>query len=180
MAGIREVDLPAIGRKFEIELRSGDRAAVVVHDNGRREIYVFSPDDPEQAISALVLDDEEARQVAAIVGGLSYTPKALETARIALDDVVLEWCRIEPGSPVIDHTIGALQVRQRTGATIFAIIDPDHKSVVNPGPDQRISSGCTVVAAGERQHIRNLQAMIAPPAVPTPPAPEPTPNDPAS
>jgi TrkA domain protein len=160
MPGIREIDLPAIGKKFEVETRSGDHAAIIVHDNGRREFYVFSGADREEVKAAVTLEDEEARHLAAILGGLSYAPKALETARLAVDDLVFEWCKIEPGSPLVGHTIGELQVRQRTGATIIAEIDIEHKSIANPGPSQTITQGSTLVVVGERQHIQSFRGLL--------------------
>jgi len=160
MSTIRESDLPGIGRKFQIEARSGDRLVIVIHDDGRRELYHFDPDDPDELRSLVTLNDTEARQVAGIIGGLNYTPKALESASISLDDLLIEWYKIEAHSQAIGKTIGKLQVRQTTGATIMAVIEKDGRQRVNPGPDQMLDEDMTLVVAGERQQVQAFKRLI--------------------
>jgi len=161
MSTIRESDLPGIGRKFQIEAQSGDKLIVVVHDDGRRELYHFDPNDPDELLSMVTLNDTEARQVAGIIGGLNYTPKALESMSITLEGLVIEWYKIELGSAAIGQTIGQLQVRQATGATIMAIIEKDGRKHINPGPDQTLAEDVTLVIAGERQQVQAFKRLFA-------------------
>jgi TrkA domain protein len=161
MSTIRESDLPGIGRKFQLEAQSGDRLVIVIHDDGRRELYHFDPNDPDELLSMVTLNDTEARQVAGIIGGLNYTPKALESVSITLEDLVIEWYRIEPSSHAIGLTIGHLQVRQTTGATIIAIIDKDGHKRINPGPEQTLAEDTTVVVTGERQQVQAFKRLLA-------------------
>lgn len=158
---IRECDLPGIGRKFQVDARSGDRLVVVVHDDGTRELHHFDPHDPEESLSVVTLDDAEARQVAGIIGGLGYRPRALETAEVSLDDLAIEWFKVEPGARAAGKSVGDLRVRQRTGATIIAVIETDHSKRLNPGPEQIIHEGATLVVAGERRAIPAVKRLIA-------------------
>lgn len=160
MSIIRESDLPGIGRKFQVEARSGDKLVIVVHDDGKRELYHFRQDDPDESISTVTLDDDEARQVAGIIGGMTYKPRALETVEVALDELTIDWHKVEPASRSIGKTIGELRVRQKTGATIMAVIERDHTKKINPGPDQVIHEGATLVVAGERHQVRALRQLI--------------------
>ena len=161
MSTIRESDLPGIGRKFQLEARSGDKLVIVVHDDGRRELYHFDANDPDELLSRVTLNDTEARQVAGIIGGLNYTPKALESVSITLEDLVIEWYRIAPGSHAIGQTIGQLQVRQTTGTNIIAIIEKDGRKRINPGPEQPLDEDTTVVVAGERQQVQAFKRLLA-------------------
>jgi TrkA domain protein len=161
MSTIREVDLPGIGRKFQIEAQSGDKLIIVIHDDGRRELYHFDPTNPDELLSMVTLNDTEARQVAGIIGGLNYTPKALEPMSITLEGLVIEWYKIEPGSRALGQTIGQLQVRPPTGATIMAIIEKDGRKLINPGPDQALGEDETLVIAGERQQVQAFKRLIA-------------------
>ena len=160
MARIRDIALPGIGHKFEIDSRRGDKLVVIVHDGGTREIYHFSPQDPDQSLLMATLDDEEARQLAGIIGGMSYSPKALESADLALQDLVIEWHRLEAGSTLIGKTIGELEVRRKTGVTIMAVVEKDRHKTINPGPEQRLQAETTLVVAGERQQVRAFKKLI--------------------
>jgi Putative regulatory, ligand-binding protein related to C-terminal domains of K+ channels len=159
MATIRESDLPGIGKKFQVDANSGDRLVIVIHDDGRRELYHFEDDDPEETISQVTLDDDEARQVASIIGGMQYKPKALESIQVSLDELVIEWAKVEPHFKSVDKTIAELQVRQRTGATILAFVEKGRQKI-NPGPDDRILADMTVVVAGERQQIKKFNELL--------------------
>jgi TrkA domain protein len=160
MPTISEVFLPGVGRKFQVETITGDRLVIVIHDDGTRELYHFTRKSPERAASVLRLSDGEARQIAGIVGGLTYVPRRLATAEMVLGELVLEWFAVERGAACIGKTIGELRVRKATGASIVSIIEADQTTQTNPGPETVLNGNATLVAAGDRASITSLKRLL--------------------
>lgn len=153
---IREIELPGIGKKFEIETRDQDKVVIVIHDDGRREIYHFDKDDLEECQSNITLTDAEARQIAAILGGMIYKPKALETIEVAFDNLIIEWFKVEHQAKAVNQTIGGLDIRKKYDVTVIAIVKKNHKKILNPGPEVVIEEGDTLVISGERTSLKKL------------------------
>ena len=160
MSTISETVLPGVGRKFQVETTSGDRLVIVIHDDGTRELYHFTRRNPDRPSSVLQLTDGEARQIAGIVGGLTYVPRSLPMAEVILEDLVLEWFTIEPGSACIGKTIHDLRVRTVTGASIVSIVEPDQTKRTNPEADTVLNEGATLIVAGDRRSINSLKRLL--------------------
>lgn len=160
MSSISESSLPGVGRKFQVEAASGDRLTIVIHDDGTRELYHFTREDPDRVVSVVTLSDSEARQVAGIIGGLTYVPKALPSTEIVLDDLVLEWFRVRAGAACIGKTIGDLHVRAATGASIISIIERDHLKRVNPESKTVLNEDATLILAGDRRAITAAKELL--------------------
>lgn len=158
MSNVKETELIGIGKKYQIETSYGDSVVIVIHDDGRRELYNYDENENESKC-VLTLNDDESRQVAGIIGGLSYKPKALETIEVALDDLIIEWYKVPDESNAIGKSIGQLEVRKMTGASIIAAIEKD-ETTINPGPDFVITAGVTLVVAGKRNHIKLLKQIL--------------------
>jgi len=131
-----------------------------IHDDGTRELYHFTRRNMERPSSVLRLTDGEARQIAGIIGGLTYVPRNLPMAEVVLEDLVLEWFRIEPGAACIGRTIRELQVRTRTGASIVSIIEPDQTKRTNPEAHTVLNAGATLIVDGERGTINALKRLL--------------------
>lgn len=160
MSTIKETALPGVGRKFQFETANGDRLVIVIHDDGIRELYHFTRKHPDRVASVVTLADSEARQIAGIIGGLTYVPKALPSAEIVLDDLLLEWYAIEPRSACIGKSIRDLQIRSATGASIVSIIEPDRVKRINPEADTILHEGATLILAGDRRTITALKKLL--------------------
>jgi TrkA domain protein len=59
----------------------------------------------------------------------------------------------------VNKTIAELQVRQRTGATILALVGK-HDQKINPGPEDKLLPEVTLVIAGERKQVKLLKELL--------------------
>ena len=160
MSMISEANLPGVGRKFQVETNSGDRLIIVIHDDGHRELYHYNRKNLDRAASVLTLTDGEARQIAGIIGGLTYVPKALPSTEVVLDDLVLEWFTIESDAISVGKTIADVQARTKSGASIVSIIEPNNEKRVNPLPSTLINEGATLIIAGDRTNLNKLKKIL--------------------
>ena len=152
---IRESELPGIGYKFQIVTKGNEKMVIVIHDDGRREMYHFDADHDE-SISSISLRDSEARQIAAILGGMVYRPQALDTIEMAFEGLSIEWFKVENHAPVVQKTIGSLHVRKTYNVTIIAILKKNMKKFFNPGPDSIIEAGDMLVLSGARHEVKRI------------------------
>ena len=153
---IHECDLPGIGRKFETVTANNDKIVVIIHDDGNREVYHYDDDNEEESISGVTFNDQEARQFAAIIGGMAYQPKSLESINLAIDDLIIEWHKVDTNSPIANKTIGEYDVRNNYNVTIIAIIKKETENLLAPGPDSRLDPGDTIILSGERKDVKRI------------------------
>src|ERR687893_37933 len=125
---IRETRLPGVGVKYTLPLDGGGRLTVILHNDGQREIYWFR------------LDDDEARQLGAVLGGAYERPKIVEDLEMALGDLLIEWIPVPDGSAAIGKSLAELAFRQKTGITIIAILR-EPEPVTGAQPHDRVETG---------------------------------------
>ena len=156
---VREHDLPGIGKKFALSTRHGDRMTVIIHHSGDREIYQFDKgsDYPSHAAR---LEDGEARQLGAILGGAYFQPTLARSMEIVMDQLSVEWFKVEPQSKLAGLTIRDSAIRTQTGASIIAIMR-GRKAIPNPQPEDRFEGGDTILVVGERNQVESLRKMLA-------------------
>ena len=153
MEEIFESELPGVGKKYTVRLEDAT-LTVILHEDGRREM-VYEPPEGEPVI--LTLSDELARKLALILAGAYFTPAPLEAIGSVLSGRVrLEWVRT--GSAA-GRTLGELDVRNRTGASVIAVARGD-RVVPNPGADFRLEQGDVLIAAGREEELRKLRELV--------------------
>jgi len=163
MLEVRETRLPGVGTKFTLRTGRGEKVSSVVHLDGMREIYHYtdSADEPH----VITLNDEEARQLGAIIGGVVYRPQLVKDLELALKDLVMEWVELPPTSPMVGLTVATCRIRSTTGSTIVAILR-ESGSLATPHPDEVLRANDTLVIIGRPETFEEINRLVAegPPA----------------
>jgi TrkA domain protein len=157
---MRQTRLPGVGTKFSFVTAHGHRAAVIQHLDGTRELYVFRRRSDEEPAAVLQLEDEEARQIGAVLGGAYERPKIVDDLEMVFGELAIEWVEVPAESPAIGRTLAECAFRARTGITIIAILrEPD--PIVGAQPNDRIESGDTLVAVGRLGQYPAFRRLLA-------------------
>lgn len=154
MSGIKECDLPGIGKKFTLELDSGDKLVVVIHLSGEREVFKFTKDSDEPS-SVTRLHDEEAHQIGAILTGTYFQPVMEDEQKLALINATMEWIKILEDSKLANKKIEELNIRKSTGVSITTIIRGE-TVIPNPRPSEIIKPHDTIIIIGNNEQIKNF------------------------
>jgi TrkA domain protein len=157
---VEETRLPGIGSKFTLRLDTGGRLTVILHNDGKRELYYFrhAADDEPQAV--ITLDDDEARRLGAVVGGAYERPKIVEDLEMALGELQIEWIAVPEDSPWIGHTLAEAGFRAKTGVTVIAILrEPEPVTGAQPG--DTIERGDTLVTVGKAGQYAEFRRLLS-------------------
>lgn len=154
MSEIKECDLPGIGKKFTLELDSGDKLVVVIHFSGEREVFKFIKNTDEPA-SVTTLTDEEARQIGAILSGTYFQPVIEEEQKLTMKNATMEWIKVVSDSILANKKIEELDIRKKTGVTITTIIRGE-TVIPNPPSSEILKPQDTVIIIGNNEQVKNF------------------------
>ena len=157
---LQETRLPGIGTKFTLRLSGGGRLAVILHNDGKRELYWFRHGADDEPRAVITLDDDEARQLGAVIGGAYERPKIVEDLEVALGELQIEWMPVPDSSPWIGKTLAECGFRAKVGITIIAILR-EPEPVSGARPDDVIQRGDTLVTVGKAGQYAAFRRMLA-------------------
>lgn len=151
---IERMALPGIGVSYAFTTTHGQRLGVISYLDGRRDLVLYDPEDPERVAVSTVLTANEVPRVAELlsaavtvdhVADVEGRPTGVAVARIP----------IRVGSPYDGQPIREL----RTVADVVAVIRSG-RVVAGPDPDFVIRHGDTVVAAGRHPAVAALGQVL--------------------
>lgn len=153
-----ETLLPGVGIRYELTTRAGVQLALVVRRDGSAQLCSYEPEDPDRAVIALDLDEDEAGALADLLGAprlaerfadLSREVPGLRSGRFAL----------RPDSPFAGRPLGATQARTRTGCSIVALVR-GAEVVTSPGPQEVLHGDDVLVVIGSAPGLEQLDALL--------------------
>lgn len=157
---VYETDVPGVGKKFEVEIGGDERLVVLLHHDGKRE--VFRKADPDSDAERLfTLNGRLAREVGAILQGAYFQPVETDEVEVPLGEAIIEWLDVDGDGELIGQTLGDANLRQRTGASVIAI-QRGSDTVPNPGPEETITDGDILVTLGTREELAELESLVEP------------------
>ena len=157
---LRETRLPGVGVKYSCRTAHGGRLSVILHNEGLRELYYFRHADDDEPQAVIQLEDDEARQIGAVIGGAYERPKIVEDLEMAFGELSIEWVPVPDSSPAIGKTLAECGFRERTGITIIAILR-EPEPVAGAQPSDVVQRGDTLVTVGKLGQYPAFRRLLA-------------------
>lgn len=157
---VYEADVPGVGRKFELPLDDDERLIVLIHHNGKRELFV-RPTEGADSERVASLTGSQARKLGTILEGSYFQPVELDEVQVPLGKAIIEWVEVGDDSPLVGKTLRESDARQQTGVSIIAI-QRGEETIANPGPEVEIRSEDILVALGTREEQAALTNLVEP------------------
>lgn len=156
-----QTDVPGVGRKFELELTGGASVVVVVHHDGRCELFRRESEDADGQ-KILDLTGDMANKLGSILEGAYFESVDVDELTVPLGDAIIEWVEIGDNSPLAGTTLAASNLRSETGATVIAV-QRGEETHPNPDPAFEFEAGDLLVSVGTREEQQDLQEFVAEP-----------------
>ncbi|WP_137286201.1 cation:proton antiporter regulatory subunit [Halorussus salinisoli] len=156
---VYETDVPGVGRKFEYELDGDDRLVLVIHHDGKREVFRRRSAEADSE-KLFELGDQQAREFGTLLEGAYFQPVDLERVQVPLGEEIIQWHDVESESRLAGRSLSESNVRRETGTSILAVQRGD-ETVANPPPEFELRDGDVVVALGTRAEHRTLTDLAS-------------------
>jgi voltage-gated potassium channel len=102
------------------------------------------------------------------IAAMTLQPHVAEFLDVVMHDGSLEFrleeVAVPPGSPLVGETLRNAHIRDRTGAMVLALRQPDGDFLTNPSPDEAIDAGHVLIAIGTREQLAALADAARPPS----------------
>lgn len=156
---VYETDLPGVGKRFELPVHDGSTVVVVVHNTGKRELFLKA-DAEADADRLLALGDEEARALGSVLEGIHFQQTPTDGSSTLIGgDTIIEWYTLGADSPLVGHTLAEFDLRERTGVTVIAVErGPD--AYPSPDPTFELEADDVIVTIGRSDEQAELEALL--------------------
>jgi TrkA domain protein len=156
---IEKIDLPGIGVRHDVVTTNGQHIGVLSYRDGKREVALYEPEDPDACLGSVELTGDEAAALSDLLGhaallsqlsGLGGGTVGLYTEQILLPS----------DSRYLNRPLGDTQARTRTGVSIVAILR-GQQVIVSPTPQEVLLDDDLIVSVGTREGLDALDKLLA-------------------
>jgi TrkA domain protein len=152
---VSETDLPGVGKKHEIALRSGDRAVILTHNSGKRELMRKQDvdADPERLLE---LTDQESRVLGTVLEGAYFQPiESGDDETMFADDMMIDWITITSSSPILGETVSDMIPDDITVLALYQ----SNELITGSFTETTFQADDTVIVAGTQDAVAAFDAQ---------------------
>jgi len=157
MASVEERELAGIGQRYVLETNQGDRLIIVVRDAGGVELYRQRPG-PDENECVAILDSDEARLVAAIIGRTIYRSESIE--RLGRHGMVVAWHTLAPGSYAVGRSLQELGSFGFATISVVAVVEKGGERWPHPAPDYALKAESQIALAGSSKDVQEFIGFL--------------------
>lgn len=156
---VYETDIPGVGRKFELDLTGDTALTVVLHHDGRCELFrrESAGADGEKILD---LTSDQANKLGSILEGAYFEAVSVDDLTVPLGESFIEWVAVEADSPVEGESLESAAIRERTGVSVIAV-QRGEETISNPDADFEMAAGDLLVTVGNREQQNDLVHLVA-------------------
>ena len=158
MAQIEETRLPGVGVRHDFDTDDGRRVGVITHAGGRRDLLVYSKDDPDACAQTLHLKENEAHALAEALGGTHVT-RLVGDVEQNVDGLTIDWLRVSGNWSCAGRTLREVPLREKTGIIVVAAVR-EGETIPTPSPDFNVHVDDTLVVVGTPESVAAAAAML--------------------
>jgi K+/H+ antiporter YhaU regulatory subunit KhtT len=152
---IKTIDIPSIGKRYDITTESNSKFVLIDYFSGFKEIYILKDN---QTIGPIKLNSDEANQLAILLSRVlkEFLEKRID---VIFQNLAIETIKIEEDFKSINKTIEELKFRTITQTYIIAIIR-NEKPIVMPKPEEKILENDVLVLLGSIEDIEKAKIYL--------------------
>lgn len=139
----------------------------VIPEEFETSIEIFSRVLHRYGISRSIIEsqiDKIRQQGYEMLRSTAQAPTTMDQVNLALDDSSTETIKITDKSPVAGKSLGDINLRGTTGATVVAVLHGSGTEI-NPGADHIVSPGDMLVLLGTQDQIEHAAGILMPPSL---------------
>jgi K+/H+ antiporter YhaU regulatory subunit KhtT len=152
---IKTIDIPSIGKRYDITTESNSKFVLIDYFSGFKEIYILKDN---QTIGPIKLNSDEANQLAILLSRVlkEFLEKRID---VIFQNLAIETIKVEEDFKSINKTIEELKFRTITQTYIIAIIR-NEKPIVMPKPEEKILENDVLVLLGSIEDIEKAKIYL--------------------